>query len=65
MPARAAEIHHAEEEGIEFHLLTAPTRFLGDENGRVVGIRRNSLTAKITLYGITSSVVLKLEKTEG
>jgi NADPH-dependent glutamate synthase beta subunit-like oxidoreductase len=28
MPARAAEIHHAEEEGIEFFLLTAPTRFL-------------------------------------
>ncbi|UCF83507.1 MAG: NADPH-dependent glutamate synthase [Desulfobacteraceae bacterium] len=38
MPARAAEIHHAEEEGIEFYLLTAPTRFLGDENGRVVGM---------------------------
>ncbi|VBB47868.1 Sulfide dehydrogenase subunit alpha [uncultured Desulfatiglans sp.] len=35
MPARKAEIHHAEEEGIEFHLLTAPTRFVGDENGRV------------------------------
>lgn len=38
MPARAAEIHHAEEEGIEFHLLTAPVRFIGDENGRVTGI---------------------------
>ncbi|MBC8420743.1 MAG: NADPH-dependent glutamate synthase [Proteobacteria bacterium] len=38
MPARAAEIHHAEEEGIEFYLLTAPTRFLGDEKGRVVGM---------------------------
>ncbi|MFP4650135.1 MAG: NADPH-dependent glutamate synthase [Desulfobacterales bacterium] len=36
MPARAAEIHHAEEEGIEFHLLTNPLRFIGDENGRVV-----------------------------
>ncbi|MCF8023925.1 MAG: NADPH-dependent glutamate synthase [Desulfobacteraceae bacterium] len=35
MPARAAEIHHAEEEGIEFYLLTNPTRFIGDENGRV------------------------------
>jgi hypothetical protein len=34
-------------------------------NGRVAGIRKDSLTAKITLYGITSSVVLKLEKTEG
>jgi glutamate synthase (NADPH/NADH) small chain len=36
MPARAAEIHHAEEEGIEFHLLTAPVRFIGDENGRLI-----------------------------
>jgi len=35
MPARAAEIHHAEEEGIEFHLLTAPVKFMGDENGRL------------------------------
>ncbi len=38
MPARAEEIHHAEQEGIEFYLLTAPTRFLGDEKGRVVGM---------------------------
>ncbi|MBN1849215.1 MAG: NADPH-dependent glutamate synthase [Deltaproteobacteria bacterium] len=38
MPARAAEIHHAEQEGIEFYLLTAPTRFLGDDKGRVTGM---------------------------
>ena len=38
MPARAEEIHHAEEEGIEFHLLTAPTRFLGDNRGWIKGI---------------------------
>ena len=38
MPARAEEIHHAEEEGIEFHLLTAPTRFLGDNRGWINGI---------------------------
>jgi len=38
MPARAAEIHHAEEEGIEFILLTAPKRFLGDDKGRVIGM---------------------------
>ena len=38
MPARVDEIHHAEEEGIEFFLLTAPTRFLGDEEGRVNGV---------------------------
>ncbi|MBU4204059.1 MAG: NADPH-dependent glutamate synthase [Acidobacteria bacterium] len=35
MPARIEEIHHAEEEGIEFHLLTVPTRFIGDEKDRV------------------------------
>ena len=34
-------------------------------NGRVVSIRKNSLTARVTLYGITNQVVLKLENTEG
>ena len=34
-------------------------------HGRVVSIRQNSLTARVTLYGITNKVVLKLEKTEG
>ncbi len=38
MPARAAEIHHAEEEGVELLLLTSPIRFLGDEEGRVAGM---------------------------
>ena len=38
MPARAAEIHHAEEEGIEFFLLTNPVRFVGNEEGRVTGM---------------------------
>lgn len=38
MPARAEEIHHAKEEGIEFYLLTAPTRFIGDDKGKVTGI---------------------------
>ena len=38
MPARTAEIHHAEEEGIEFHLLTNPTRFIGNEKGRLTGM---------------------------
>jgi glutamate synthase (NADPH/NADH) small chain len=35
MPARIEEVHHAEEEGIKFHFLTTPTRFIGDETGRV------------------------------
>lgn len=39
MPARKAEIHHAEEEGIEFYLLTNPQRFLGDEKGWVQGMQ--------------------------
>ena len=38
MPARAAEIHHAEEEGIEMMLLTNPTQYLADANGRLVGM---------------------------
>jgi len=37
MPARREEIHHAEQEGIIFDLLTNPTRILG-ENGRVNAI---------------------------
>lgn len=35
MPARAEETHHAEEEGIEFMILTAPVRYIGDEKGFV------------------------------
>ncbi|MFO8055662.1 MAG: NADPH-dependent glutamate synthase, partial [bacterium] len=38
MPARAEEVHHAEEEGVEFHLLTNPVRVLADENNRVTGM---------------------------
>ena len=39
MPARGAEIHHAEEEGIEFFLLTNPVEYKGDESGRLTGMR--------------------------
>lgn len=39
MPARAAEIHHAKEEGIEFKLLTNPVEYLGDEAGRLKGMK--------------------------
>ena len=38
MPARVEEIHHAEEEGIEFFLLTNPTKYIGDEKGRLTGM---------------------------
>lgn len=39
LPARREEVHHAKEEGIEFHLLTNPTAILGTEQGWVRGIR--------------------------
>ncbi|MFQ6040043.1 MAG: NADPH-dependent glutamate synthase, partial [Candidatus Poribacteria bacterium] len=35
MPAREAEIEHAIEEGVKFITLTAPTEFLGDDEGWV------------------------------
>ena len=38
MPARAEEIHHAEEEGIDFRLLTNPVRVIDDGKGRVAGV---------------------------
>jgi len=38
MPARAAEIHHAEQEGVEMFLLSNPVRFCGDEQGRLTGM---------------------------
>lgn len=38
VPARAEEVHHAEEEGIIFHFLTLPVRILGDNEGRVTGM---------------------------
>ena len=38
VPARSAEVHHAEEEGVEFHFLTAPTKFIGNDKGRVIGM---------------------------
>lgn len=37
MPARKEEIHHGEQEGVEFLLLTNPVRFIGD-NGWLTGM---------------------------
>ena len=39
MPARLEEQHHAKEEGIEFKTLCNPTEIIGDENGRVCGMK--------------------------
>ena len=38
MPAYAEEIEEALEEGVRIEYLTAPTRLLGDENGRVTAV---------------------------
>jgi glutamate synthase (NADPH/NADH) small chain len=39
MPARAEEVKHAREEGIEFRMLNNPVEFLGDEKGWLTGAR--------------------------
>ena len=39
MPARAEEIKHAKEEGVEFMTLHNPVEYLGDEKGRVRAMR--------------------------
>ena len=38
MPARAEEVEHAHEEGVNFQLLTNPVQVLGDEAGWVKGL---------------------------
>ena len=44
LPARKEEVHHAQEEGIEFLVLNNPVKIVGDENGHVNDI--NVLSAK-------------------
>ena len=39
LPARAEEVHHAKEEGIQFDLLTNPIEILEDDKGWVSGIK--------------------------
>ncbi len=39
LPARVEEVHHAKEEGINFHMLTNPTGILATDNGWVRGLR--------------------------
>ncbi len=38
LPARAEEVHHAEEEGIKFKLLTNPVKYIGTDTNRVKAI---------------------------
>lgn len=53
LPARREEVEHAEEEGVEFCLLTSPTEILGyqntedprdPKNGTVIGVRCERMT---------------------
>ena len=46
MPAREEEISNAEEEGIHFKFLAAPTRFIADEHGQVKAMEY--VTMKLT-----------------
>lgn len=39
MPARAEEVHHAEEEGIQFEYLVAPVEVIGNEKRWVTGLK--------------------------
>jgi len=39
MPARAEEVKHARQEGIEFRMLTDPVELLGDDKGWLTGAR--------------------------
>ncbi|WP_303210571.1 NADPH-dependent glutamate synthase [uncultured Clostridium sp.] len=39
LPARQEEVHHAQEEGVVFDILTNPVEILSDENGWVKGIK--------------------------
>lgn len=39
LPARAEEIHHAEEEGVRFDFFVAPTEIIGTPDGWVKGLR--------------------------
>ena len=39
MPARAEEVKHAREEGIDFRMLTHPIEFLDEGDGRLGGVR--------------------------
>ena len=38
MPARKEEVHHAKEEGVEFHMLENAKRVIGDDKGFVAGL---------------------------
>lgn len=72
LPARAEEVHHAKEEGIEFRMLSNPVEILGDEKGWVRAIscqqmelgapdasgRRTPVPVEGALFDIETDVVI-------
>jgi glutamate synthase (NADPH/NADH) small chain len=72
MPARVEERRHAQEEGVHFRLLTAPTRFFGDEKGFVQAVectrmalgaadasgRRQAVPAPDAPFSLTADMVI-------
>lgn len=43
MPARKEEVEHAEEEGVQFYMLSNPVEILGNEKGRVRAMRAQKM----------------------
>ena len=39
MPARAEEVHHAKDEGVQFMTLHNPVEFIGDDKGFLTGVQ--------------------------
>jgi glutamate synthase (NADPH/NADH) small chain len=39
LPARSEEVHHADDEGVQFHFLTAPLEVLGNDKRWVTGLK--------------------------
>jgi glutamate synthase (NADPH/NADH) small chain len=72
MPARAEEIKHAREEGVEFVMLTAPAAILGNSSGWVSSLscqrmelgepddsgRRRPVAVEGTVYDIPADVII-------
>lgn len=72
MPARKAEVHHAEQEGIDFNMLRNPVEVIADEKGFVKALRcekmelgeadasgrRKPVPVKDSLYDIPCDVVI-------
>jgi glutamate synthase (NADPH) small chain len=72
MPARIEEVHHAQEEGVEFIELTNPIEYIGNDKGRVESIivqkmqlgepdasgRRSPITIKGSEYKIDIDIAI-------